>query len=144
MKRAANEGLLADGGGRVSDVVYEEARRAFSDDELVALTMADVTINTWKRLKIALRTVAGAYPPHGQVHKRLRAAGAPKRIASAHVHTASTPKSHLPRIVRHIGDELSALATSRANRDRSVGGESGPPLTGLNCTVEGVNGTLVL
>ena len=48
---------------RVPDAVYEEVRRQFSDDELLALTMAVITINAWNRLNVALRTVAGTYQP---------------------------------------------------------------------------------
>jgi AhpD family alkylhydroperoxidase len=48
---------------RVADAVYEEARRHFSDDELLALTMAVATINAWNRLNVALRTVPGRYQP---------------------------------------------------------------------------------
>ena len=48
---------------RVPDAVYEEVRRQFSDDELLALTMAVVTINAWNRLNVALRTVPGRYQP---------------------------------------------------------------------------------
>jgi AhpD family alkylhydroperoxidase len=48
---------------RVPDAVYEEVRRQFSDDELLALTMSVITINAWNRLNVALRTVPGAYQP---------------------------------------------------------------------------------
>ena len=48
---------------RVPDAVYEEARQQFSDDELLALTMAVVTINAFTRLNVALRTVPGSYQP---------------------------------------------------------------------------------
>ena len=48
---------------RVPDAVYEEVRRQFSDDELLALTMAVATINAWNRLNVALRTVPGRYQP---------------------------------------------------------------------------------
>jgi AhpD family alkylhydroperoxidase len=48
---------------RVPDAVYEEARRQFTDDELLALTMEVVTINAWNRLNVALRTVPGRYQP---------------------------------------------------------------------------------
>ena len=50
--------------------------------------------------------------PHDQVHKWLRAEGAPGWLASSHVRTASTLHSHLPSSVIAMGDELSALATS--------------------------------
>jgi len=49
--------------GHVSDAVYEQARQQFSDQELVNLTMAIVTINGWNRLSIAFRTVPGGYQP---------------------------------------------------------------------------------
>jgi AhpD family alkylhydroperoxidase len=48
---------------RVPDSVYEEVRQHFSDDELLALTMAVVTINAFTRLNVALRTVPGMYQP---------------------------------------------------------------------------------
>jgi AhpD family alkylhydroperoxidase len=49
--------------GHVPDEVYEEARKHFSEEELVNLTMAVVTINGWNRLAIAFRAVPGAYQP---------------------------------------------------------------------------------
>jgi AhpD family alkylhydroperoxidase len=60
--------------GHVPDAVYEQARRQFSEEELVNLTLAVATINSWNRLSIALRTVAGAYQPHHQA--------APTRLAA--------------------------------------------------------------
>jgi AhpD family alkylhydroperoxidase len=53
--------LVAD--EHVPDEVYERARAQFSEEELVNLTLAVVTINGWNRLNIALRTVPGAYQP---------------------------------------------------------------------------------
>ena len=47
----------------VSDDVYEEARRHFSEEELVSLTMAVVAINGWNRLVVGFRTVPGTYEP---------------------------------------------------------------------------------
>lgn len=47
--------------GRVSDEVYNEVRKQFSEEELVDLTFAVTTINTWNRLNIAFRTPAGTY-----------------------------------------------------------------------------------
>jgi AhpD family alkylhydroperoxidase len=47
----------------VPDEVYEQARRVFSEKELVALNMAVVSINGWNRMNIAFRTVAGSYQP---------------------------------------------------------------------------------
>jgi len=53
--------LVAD--GHVPDAVYEEAMQQFSEEELVNLTMAVVTINGWNRLSIAFRAVPGEYQP---------------------------------------------------------------------------------
>ena len=37
------------------DAIYEEARNAFSEDELVALSIGVATINAWNRLAIGFR-----------------------------------------------------------------------------------------
>ncbi len=50
-------------GGHVPDTVYEQARRFFSEKELVDLTLAVVAINGWNRLNIAFHTPAGTYQP---------------------------------------------------------------------------------
>ena len=42
---------------RVLDEVYEEARRNFSEEELVKLTVAVATINAWNRIAISFRAV---------------------------------------------------------------------------------------
>lgn len=52
--------------GHVPDAVYEEARRYFSEEELVHLTMSVVAINGWNRLAIAFRAVPGTYQPSGR------------------------------------------------------------------------------
>jgi AhpD family alkylhydroperoxidase len=49
--------------GFVPDDVFDRARAHFSEEELVKLTMAIVTINGWNRLSVAFRTVAGQYQP---------------------------------------------------------------------------------
>jgi AhpD family alkylhydroperoxidase len=49
--------------GHVPDEVYDEARREFSEEELIELTMAVISINSWNRLNIAFRTTAGSYQP---------------------------------------------------------------------------------
>ena len=64
--------LIAD--DRVPDAVYEQVRKSFSDDELLALTMAVATINVFNRLNVALRTVPGSYQPHDPAIAQLRAA----------------------------------------------------------------------
>ena len=45
----------------VSDEVYDQARKEFSDKELAQLTLAVAAINAWNRLNIAFRTPAGGY-----------------------------------------------------------------------------------
>ena len=49
--------------GNVPDDVYEEARRQFSEEELIDLTVAVTTINTYNRINIAFKTPAGDYQP---------------------------------------------------------------------------------
>ena len=48
-------------GGDVPDEVYEIASAEFSDDELIDLTLAAITINSYNRLNISFRTEAGGY-----------------------------------------------------------------------------------
>jgi len=45
----------------VRDDVYESARKQFSEQELLALTLAIVAINGWNRFNVALQTPAGDY-----------------------------------------------------------------------------------
>jgi len=47
--------------GHVSDEVYNEVSKQFSEEELIDLTVAVTTINMWNRLNIAFRTPAGTY-----------------------------------------------------------------------------------
>ena len=49
--------------GNVPDDVYEDARRQFSEEELIDLTVAVTTINTYNRINIAFKTPAGDYQP---------------------------------------------------------------------------------
>ena len=49
--------------GHVPDDVYEEVRKEFSEEELIDLTLAVASINSWNRLNIAFRTTAGSYQP---------------------------------------------------------------------------------
>lgn len=53
---------------RVEDAVYDTARAAFSEQELVALTLAVVEINGWNRFAISFQYEAGGYVP-GQFAK---------------------------------------------------------------------------
>ncbi|WP_316839344.1 carboxymuconolactone decarboxylase family protein [Pedobacter gandavensis] len=47
--------------GNVADGVYENARAQFSEEELIDLTLAITTINSYNRINIAFRTKAGSY-----------------------------------------------------------------------------------
>jgi alkylhydroperoxidase family enzyme len=49
---------------RVTDEVYEEAKKHFTDKELVNLTLAITQINVWNRFNVAFRNVAGSYQPN--------------------------------------------------------------------------------
>jgi AhpD family alkylhydroperoxidase len=49
--------------GHVSDEIFEEARNQFSEQEIIDLTMAVITINCYNRMNIAFRTTAGTYVP---------------------------------------------------------------------------------
>ncbi len=57
------EGVTRVTHGHVPDALYEEARRHFSEKELVDLTLLVVTINAWNRFAIAFRAPAGSYQP---------------------------------------------------------------------------------
>ena len=50
-------------GGGVPDDLYAEARRQFSEKELVDLTWAVAAINAWNRVVISFRSVPGSYQP---------------------------------------------------------------------------------
>jgi AhpD family alkylhydroperoxidase len=45
------------------DDVYEEVRKRFTEEEVVSLTAAIVSINSWNRLAIGFRAVPGTYQP---------------------------------------------------------------------------------
>lgn len=47
----------------VPDGVYEEARRHFTEEELVNLSWAIVAINGWNRLAVGFRADVGTYEP---------------------------------------------------------------------------------
>ncbi len=60
---AWTESVTCVGETRVPDDVYAEARKHFSEKELVDLTFAIIAINSWNRLAISFRTVPGSYQP---------------------------------------------------------------------------------
>lgn len=47
------------------DEVYDLARKHFTEEELVNLSLAIVAINGWNRLCIGFRVVPGSYEPAG-------------------------------------------------------------------------------
>lgn len=49
--------------GHVPDEVYSAVRKEFSEEELIDLTIAVTTINSYNRINIAFRTTAGTYQP---------------------------------------------------------------------------------
>ncbi|MBL8096992.1 MAG: carboxymuconolactone decarboxylase family protein [Anaerolineales bacterium] len=55
---------------RVSDEVYAEAKRHFSDDELVKLLINISMINVWNRFAITFRDEPGSYEPQHAATKR--------------------------------------------------------------------------
>lgn len=59
---AFTEAVTLIANGRVSDEVYEQARQQFSEEELVKLMIAIVTINAWNRFTI-FGDVPGSYQP---------------------------------------------------------------------------------
>lgn len=63
---AWTEGVTVVSAGHVPDEVYSLARAQFEERELVDLTMAIIAINSWNRLAIAFRAVAGTYEPAKQ------------------------------------------------------------------------------
>lgn len=63
--------LVAD--THVPDEVFEEARRHFTEEELVNLTLGVVAINGWNRLSISYRTTPGTYQPPAKGQHRATA-----------------------------------------------------------------------
>jgi len=49
--------------GHVPDEVYDEVSKQFTEQELVALTLAVVAINSFNRLNVAFRIEGGGYQP---------------------------------------------------------------------------------
>ena len=48
---------------RVTDALYEQVRRQFTETEMADLTLAIAAINAWNRLSIAARLEPGSYQP---------------------------------------------------------------------------------
>lgn len=58
---AWTEAVTDVGGTGVPDHVFEEVQRHFTEQEIVDLTFAVVTINGWNRLAVSLRAEPGTY-----------------------------------------------------------------------------------
>jgi len=54
----------------VPDEVYEHVKKHFNEKDLVNLTLAITQINTWNRLNVAFRNIAGSYQPNPQPLKK--------------------------------------------------------------------------
>jgi len=67
---AWTEAVTLIGETHVADEVYAEARKHFSEKELVDLTFAIIAINSWNRLAISFRTPAGSYQPDHPTSKK--------------------------------------------------------------------------
>jgi AhpD family alkylhydroperoxidase len=50
-------------GGEVPDEIYRQASKQFSDEELIDLTVAVITINSYNRINIAFPQPVGSYQP---------------------------------------------------------------------------------
>ena len=57
------EAVTAIAGNDVPDELYERVRAQFDEKELVDLTLAINTINSWNRLAISFRIEVGSYQP---------------------------------------------------------------------------------
>ncbi|PSL48320.1 AhpD family alkylhydroperoxidase [Chitinophaga niastensis] len=57
------EALTKIKGGQVPDDIYEAAREQFSEEELIDLTFAVITINSYNRVNIAFGAAVGTYQP---------------------------------------------------------------------------------
>ena len=66
---AWTEGITNIQQGHAPDAVYQEAHREFGDADLVKLTMAIVTINSWNRVAIGFRMEPGTYHPKPKAAK---------------------------------------------------------------------------
>ena len=60
---ALTDAITLVGEGHVPDAVYESGKKNFSEEELVNLILAIITINGWNRLAITFRYVPGEYQP---------------------------------------------------------------------------------
>ncbi len=67
---AWTEAVTRVGESHVPDDAYAEARKHFSEKELVDLTFAIIAINGWNRLAVSFRSVPGSYQPNHPTAQR--------------------------------------------------------------------------
>ena len=67
---AWTEALTKISKGPVSDELYAEARKQFSEKELTDLSLAIIAINGWNRLAIPFRSEPGHYQPGQHARKK--------------------------------------------------------------------------
>lgn len=60
---ALTEAITLIANHHVSDELYEEVSRYFTEPEIANLLMAIVTINSWNRIAIVTQAIAGSYEP---------------------------------------------------------------------------------
>lgn len=68
---AWTEALTLISQNEVSDELYQTTRNHFSEQEIIALTMAIIAINGWNRLAISFRTPPGSYQPNDHAKRSL-------------------------------------------------------------------------
>ena len=68
---AWTEAVTLIGETHAPDEVYADVRQHFTEEELVALTVAIVAINGWNRLAIGFRAVPGAYQPASSTRSKI-------------------------------------------------------------------------
>lgn len=62
---AWTEAVTELGRAGVDDALFEHARRHFSEQEIVDLTLAVIAINGWNRMAVAFRAPVGSYRRRG-------------------------------------------------------------------------------
>jgi len=67
-ERAALAWAEAVTNAEIPDEVYSETYQQFSEEEMIDLTMAVITINSFNRINIAFRVKAGDYQPGMHAH----------------------------------------------------------------------------
>ena len=105
----------------VPDEIYAEARKHFSEKELVDLTLGIIAINSWNWLAVSFRTLAGSYQPDHPAAKRVR----PNRgLTCPHIPLHSTSNLLHPFELTSLFGLCAAVPIiySTAGMERRIGG----------------------